>query len=380
MTHHVTHHVTHHSMTLRCVTAHPVTVRAEPSDKFEVHGLSDAAAREARVRVHSALSRLEGLKTRECRVRVTVSGANGSCPAADLAVAVAALDVMGVLGESAPKPLLLGEFALDGRLRPVRGLYVMLREHARAWQRTRVGQDFADPLAVVPECQVDEAAAVHEEYVSWFAARDLHQVVLWFQSQLSPVPFRPWCVQTIAADPLPLPDLSKLGAAILLVGPPGTGKLGLARAIAANLPAPSLLVGEEIVTTYSAAGLWQRDLRVPFRAPHHTVSEAGLLGGGSHVRPGEVSLAHGGCLLLDEVAEFRREALRQLALAVRDGEVCVARSDAVVRMPAKPALIIGTCEPRDFERARALYPWTGVYEVTSGEVERLTEQKEKEHA
>ncbi len=361
---------THHTMTLRGITPVPVTVSAKYHDKFEIHGLSDAAMRETRVRVASALA-LAPLPlapfTTKPRAHVTIEGAEGSCPGADLAVAVATLDAMGLLGEHVPSPLLLGELALDGRLRPVRGLYAMLRD--------------ADLVFVVPECQFEEASAASWHCQEVLTATNLQQVVAWYKSSLlrasgkvqkiSPLP----PLDSVSPEYVPLAETSRAfhegPRAVLIVGAPGTGKLAAARSMAASLPVPTVSVQDEVLALYSAAGLWISDPRVPFRAPHHTVSEAGLLGGGERVRPGEVSLAHGGCLLLDEVAEFRREALRQLARVVREGEVRITRSGRVVRMPAKPALVIGTCEPRDFELARAAYPWTGVYEMTPGEVERL---------
>lgn len=353
---------THHTMTLRGVTPVPVAVSAKYHDRFEIHGLSDAAMRETRARVAAALAPF----TTEPRARVFVEGAEGSCPGADLAVAVAVLDAVGLLGANTPTPLLIGELALDGRLRPVRGLYAMLQN----------AEDGDLTTFVVPECQLEEAEAAAYCCGEVLAAADISQVVRWFQHQLVHVSERVQKIAQLPVSGFPPPtaeQLSRLGSAILLVGKPGVGKTVLARSLAATLPVPPAGVQEKILTIYSSAGLWSSDPRVPFRAPHHTVSEAGLLGGGERVRPGEVSLAHGGCLLLDEVCEFRRESLRQLARVVKDGEVRIARSSGVVRMPAKPALVVGTCEPRDFERAKAAYPWTGVYEMTPGEVERLSD-------
>ncbi len=129
---------------------------------------------------------------------------------------------------------------------------------------------------------------------------------------------------------------------ILLLGPPGSGKTMKARALAAGLPAPSGKEASELGLIFEAARLKLQD-GAPYRAPHHTVSEAGLAGGGTPVRPGEVSLAHCGCLMLDELAEFRRQPIERLAEAIGSGEFRRAQSGATMtRFAARPALIVAT--------------------------------------
>lgn len=136
------------------------------------------------------------------------------------------------------------------------------------------------------------------------------------------------------------------GRRVLLVGPPGSGKIALARRMAAALPAPDHRTAVERAGILDAAYASSNEpmderMLAAFRAPHHTVSEAGLVGGGgTRVRPGEASLAHGGCLVLDEIAEFRRSAIEALGYALRNGVARHIRGGHEVVFPARPALVV----------------------------------------
>lgn len=336
----------------------PVKITARPAARLAIHGLaSEPARREATVRVEQAC-RSAGLVpaarvTVECQVPV-----RGYC---DLAIALAALDAAGQLGARV-MPEVYGALAMDGRLQPVRGLYSVLRAVGPA-------------PAIVPASQSDEAGmAARDHWASPFSARTLDDVVRWFSGAELPLvaPTEGTPLPRLGADyqvPVELPWAGK-GNAVLLVGEPGSGVVMQARARAARLPQPSPEELRAVRAVWSVAGILVDGLSVAFRAPHHSVSDAGLVG--SRGRPGEVSLAHGGCLLLDEVADFRRSALQALTYALRQGVAVTPNGRSLPpSFPARPQLVIGTCAPKDVKRARELFTWTGEIEVPRLDVAAL---------
>lgn len=313
----------------------PVLVTAttvEGPAGFSINGLAEPAMKEARVRVLSSIANSAHPLhvTNRCTVDVTGESLRGGC--FDLPIAVAVLVENGAM-HAELDTMYFGELALDGRLRQTRGALAFMRmARAAGARRVVVGQSSARFARFVPGLEVRTAGS-------------LTDVIEGRTSAIT--------VEGEADRPFPgMPDLSELrgleqakalleaaaidGLNVLIIGPPGAGKTMLARRLPGLLPTPTEEERLELATIADAAGFagTSETLQRPFRAPHHTASTAALVGGGNPVRPGEVTLAHGGVLFLDEVNEFRRESLEMLASVLRKQVVTVVHGDKRIEMPA----------------------------------------------
>ncbi len=312
-------------------------------------GLPDAAVRESSERVQAAI-RNSGLTfpgNRRVTINLAPADIRKEGPAYDLPIAI------GVLAASRQIPLqalegvvLMGELSLDGTLRHVRGILPMA-DMARHSGTTTL---------YVPACDAAEAALIPN--VTVYPVPSLEALVAHFQGFAPLQPLSPQ-VKFAPAPPPPTVDFAEIkgqeyakraleiaaagGHNLLMIGPPGAGKTLMARAIPGILPSLTLEEALEVTRIYSVANMLPSDTPLinqrPFRAPHHTISHAGLVGGGRWPRPGEISLAHRGVLFLDELPEFDRRVLEVLRQPLEDKVVTISRAQGTLTFPSNFMLL-----------------------------------------
>jgi len=336
------------------VEACPVNVEVDVSfglPSFTMVGLPDASVRESRDRVKSAI-RNSGFEFPPTKITVNLAPADVRKAGAsfDLPIALGILAASGVVERRHVADLvLLGELSLDGSIHGTRGVLPI----AAAARR--------DGLAgiLLPASNADEAAIVGGLDV--FAVGSLVDAV---QALNDPSPARPRTALAPVSAHDAGPDFADVrgqllarraleiaaagGHNVLLVGPPGAGKTMMARRMAGILPPLTFDEALETTTVHSVAGLMPSGggllTQRPFRAPHHTISHAALVGGGSQPRPGEVSLAHHGVLFLDEMLEFSRHVLEVLRQPLEEGSVTIARAARTAVFPAR-FMLVGAMNP-----------------------------------
>lgn len=312
---------------------------------FAVVGLPDAAVREARERVRAALLN-SGLDFPQKRVTANLAPAHIRKTGAsfDLGLAVALLAASGQLPPAALEGCAVcGELSLTGSIRRVAGAVAIALGAREAGLRR----------LYMPVLSAGEAALAGG--VEVIPVETLGELVAILRGEHEATPARPPALGGAQAAPVG-PDLADVhgqpdgkraleiaaagGHSLLMVGPPGAGKTMLARRLPGILPAPTFDEIVEITNIRSIAGLGGGlALERPFRAPHHTISAAGLVGGGAVPRPGEITLAHRGVLFLDELPEFSRAALEALRQPLEDGRIVVTRAQRTVRLPARVMLV-----------------------------------------